>query len=160
MRKPDQFCRVCQRRPSTSQFEDTCSHECADRLCETEYYERELKERVAELCDFEAGVYLPIYLRLARAEAQLRVLVVGVRQLSKVGNSTGSQNEHSEVAEWRETQAKADAWAVSLAKRQIKRLREKVRLLEEELREIDKRWRSLSAEKDATLKKLSVARGA
>ncbi len=159
MRKPDQICRVCQQLPSLSLLGEVCSPECEQRLAETEYYERELEERTATLCEFEEGVYLPLYLRLARVEAQLRVLMVGVRQLSQQEHIKSSLNEHPEVVEWRVAQAAADTFAISLAKRPIRRLRQKGRQLEKELRSIDKRWRSLFDKKEATLKKLSLARG-
>jgi len=58
MRKPDSVCRVCLRAPTNPHFDDLCSSECATRLSQTEYYEIELEEAIAELNEFEEGVYL------------------------------------------------------------------------------------------------------
>ncbi len=159
MRKPDQICRVCQQPSSVSSFGEVCSNECAERLSETEYYELELVEAVAELSGFEEGVYLPLFLKLARAEARLRVLQVGMCQLSRSGHMTETLNDSSEVREWKKGQREHDTWSLSLVKGPLRRLRKKVRQLEEELREIDQRWRSLSDQKEAMLRKLSKARG-
>jgi hypothetical protein len=159
MRKPDKICRVCRKTASHSSFGDVCSKVCAERLSETEYYELEAGEAVAELCEFEEGVYLPLFLRLGRAEAKLRVLQVGASQLLRSDRLTESPGESTEVQEWKRAQSQEDKYTVSLVKGTIRRLRKRVRRLEEELSEIDKRWQSLSARKDATLKKLSTARG-
>lgn len=159
MRKPDSVCRVCLRAPTNPHFDDLCSSECATRLSQTEYYEIELGEAIAELNEFEEGVYLPLHLKLTRAEAQLRVLEAGVRSLSNSDHLAIGPHEHKEVREWKEAQSKDDAWAVSIAKRPIKRLRKKVRQLEEELRGIDQRWKTLADRKEKMLKKLSSARG-
>lgn len=159
MRKAQEVCVVCQRRPSHPNFGNVCSSECASRLSQMEYYERELEEAILVLNEFEEGVYLPLHLKLARAEAQLRVLEVGVRQLFRSIHTESTGVEHREVREWRRARSEDDAWAISIAKRPIRRLRKKVRQLESELRGIDQRWRSLSDRKEATLEKLSAARG-
>ncbi len=159
MRKLDRICRVCQQPFSCSSFGEVCSKECDERLSQTKYYEFELGEAVAELNEFEEGVYLPLFLKLARAEAQLRALQIGVCMLSRSDHMTATHSDSLEVREWKEEQLEHDEWTISLLKRPIRRLRKKVRLLEEELREIDQRWRSLSDRKEAVLKELSRARG-
>jgi hypothetical protein len=159
MRKPDQICPVCQLLPSHSSLGDVCSDKCAERLSETHYYELELSEAVAELNDFEEGVYLPLYLKLVRADARLRVLQVGMSALTWSTRNTDTLNEPLEVREWKEAQQKQDTWALSLVQRPLRRLQKKVRQLETELREIDQHWQSLSGRKEATLDRLSKARG-
>lgn len=159
MRKPDKVCRVCRTTASHPSFDDVCSEKCAERLSETNFYELEASEAIAELCDFEAGVYLPLFLKLERAEARLRVLQVGASQLLRSDRLTELPGESTEVQEWRRAQSQEDKYTVSLVKRTIRRLERRVSVLEDELSEIDKRWQSLSAQKEATLKKLSTARG-
>lgn len=159
MRKPDQICRVCQQPSSVSSFGEVCSNECAERLSETEYYELELVEAVAELNGFEEGVYLPLYLKLARAESRLRVLQVGMCQLLRSGHMTETHSDSLEVREWKKAQLERDTWSLSLVKSPLRRLQKKVNQLEQELREIDRRWQCLSDRRQATLEKLSRARG-
>jgi hypothetical protein len=159
MRKPDQICRVCQQPSTASSFGEVCSNECAERLSETEYYELELVEAVAELNVFEEGVYLPLFLKLTRAEARLRVLQIGMSLLSRSGHMAETLNDSLEVREWKKAQLDHDKWSISLVKSPMRRLRKKVRQLERELREVDQRWRSLSDRKEAMLRKLSKARG-
>jgi hypothetical protein len=159
MHKPDQVCRVCQQPSPISSFGEVCSNECAERLSETEYYELELVEAVAELSGFEEGVYLPLFLKLARAEAQLKFLENGMRNISRSDHMAATPSDSLEVREWKKAQREHDTWALSLVKSPLRRLRKKVRQLEEQLREIDQRWQSLSAQKEATLEKLSKARG-
>ncbi|MEY4700726.1 MAG: hypothetical protein RL326_913 [Pseudomonadota bacterium] len=159
MRKPDQICRVCQQISSLSSYGEVCSTECAERLSETEYYELELVEAVAELNGFEEGVYLPLFLKLARAEAQLKFLENGMGDVSRSDHLAETPSDSLEVREWKKAQREHDTWALSLVKSPLRRLRRKVRLLGEELREIDQRWQSLSDRREAMLQKLSKARG-
>ncbi len=162
MRKPDSICRVCQCQRADPRFDDICSSECAARLSQTEYYEREFRDAVEELMEFEEGVYLPLYLKLTRAEAHLRVLEAGVRHLSlsRSGHLACKPREHQEVREWKEVQLKDDAWTVSITKTKIERLRRRVLQLEREVRGIDQMWKTLSARKQEILEKWTGARGA
>lgn len=159
MHQPGQICRVCQQHISCLGVVEVCSKECAERLSEAEFYERELVEAFVDLHEFEAGVYLPLYLELARAEARLRVLQIGVWQLSRNGHMSVLPSDSLEVQEWKKAQSKYDRRAVSLVKRPLRRLLRKVHRLEEELREIDQQWQSLSARRDTALEKLSRLRG-
>ncbi len=159
MLTPDRICRVCERLLSPSSLGEVCSEECAERFQRTEFYQFELKEAVAELSSFEEGVYLPLYLKLMRAEARLRVLRVGMCKLLRSDHLAAAHSDSFEVREWKEEQSQHDEWVVSIVKRPMRRLSRKVRQLEEELKEIDQRWQSLSDRREAALKNLIKARG-
>jgi hypothetical protein len=159
MLMPDRICRVCQRLPVRSSLDEVCSEECAERLPQTAFYQEELREAVDELNDFEEGVYLPLYLKVMRAEARLRVLRVGMSKLLRSDHLALAHSDPFEVREWKQEQSQHDEWVVSTVKRQMRRFSKKVHQLEEELKEIDQRWQSLSDRREAVLEKLSRARG-
>lgn len=140
-------CRICHNESP----KDPCSPECSERLEDLKvnrtWISLALGEAKESLTSFEAEHYGPLYIKYTHLSALHRALSLGLSAMERSQQeerpSTSHGEEHSEVQEWRHSQAKEDKSNAPFIRKRLRSLDRKLSEIDAALSQSELDWQEL-----------------
>ena len=140
-------CRICHNESPKDPCSPACSEQLEDLKVKRTWVSLALGEAKESLTSFEAEQYGPLYIKYTRLSALHRALSLGLSAMEhsqhEERSSTNHGKEHSEVQEWRHSQAKEDHSNAPFIRKRLRGLDRKISEIDLALSQSELDWQEL-----------------